>query len=183
MDFCFHSRVSWTLPFQTQLPENLLIRWFNLLFIGKSSHQCRSDGSITADYGAQSTQSLGHKGAPLTGLKPQTNKVGTLPRRRDTSADGKGFFFFSILAQCSTKLHPTWAASNATNHFHPSPNDFIYHPLHSPHASLEVPAQCGTPHEQLVGSCSLGLLWGVHGDRLDARAPAYGFLERHSINI
>uniref|UniRef100_H3C1P5 Roundabout guidance receptor 2 n=1 Tax=Tetraodon nigroviridis TaxID=99883 RepID=H3C1P5_TETNG len=52
-----------------------------------SSHQCRSDGSITADYGAQSTQSLGHKGAPFTDLKPQTNKVGTLPRRRDTSAD------------------------------------------------------------------------------------------------
>lgn len=73
-------------------------------FVGNSSHQCRSDGSITADYGAQSTQSLGHKGAPFTDLKPQTNKVGTLPRRRDTSADGK---CFSTPAQCSSTLHPT----------------------------------------------------------------------------
>lgn len=149
-------------------------------FVGNSSHQCRSDASIAAHYGAQSTQSLGHKGAPLTGLKPQTNKVGTLPKRRDTGADGK---CFSIPAQYSSTLHPTRAASNATNCFNPLPNDFIYHPLHSPHAGLEVPAQCGTPHEQLVGSCSHGPLWGVHGDRLNARASAYGFLERHSINI
>lgn len=60
-------------------------------FVDNSSHHCHSDGSITADYGAQSTQSLGHKGAPLTGLKPQANKVGTLPKRRDTGADGKCF--------------------------------------------------------------------------------------------
>lgn len=73
-------------------------------FLGNSSHQCRSDGSATSEYGAQSTQSLGHKGAPLSGFKPQTNKVGTLPRRRDTSADGR---CFSIYAQCSSRLYPT----------------------------------------------------------------------------
>ncbi|KAF3841372.1 hypothetical protein F7725_007234 [Dissostichus mawsoni] len=42
------------------------------------------DGS---DLGTQSTHSLGHKRATLTGLKPQTGKVGTLPRRRDTNTD------------------------------------------------------------------------------------------------
>lgn len=66
-------------------------------FVGNSSHHGRSDGSISADYGAQSTQSLGHKGAPLTSLKPQTNKVGTLPRRRDTGADGGCFFHPSTM--------------------------------------------------------------------------------------
>lgn len=162
------------------MPENIPFAEKSLSFVGNSSHQCRLDGSATAGYGAQSTHSLGHKGAPLTGLKPQTNKVGTLPRRRDTSADGK---CFSFPAQCSGPLYPTRAASNATNRFHPLPNDFIYHPLHSPHAGHEVPAQCGPSHEQLVGSCGPGPLGGVHGDRLNARATAYGFLERHGVNI
>lgn len=124
-------------------------------FVGNSSHLCRSDGSATSEYGAQSTQSLGHKGAPLSGFKPQTNKVGTLPRRRDTGADGR---CFSIHAQCSSRLYPTPAASNATNRFYRLPNDFISPPLHSPHAGHEVPAQCGSAPEQLVGSCSLGPL-------------------------
>lgn len=148
--------------------------------LGNSSHQCRSDGSATAGYGALSTHSLGHKGAPLSGFKPQTNKVGTLPRRRDTGADGR---HFSIQAQRFSTHYPTQAASNAINRSNRLPDDFIYHPLHSPHAGHEVPAQCGSAHEQLVGSCSLGPFWGVHGDRLDARATAYGFLGRHSINI
>lgn len=56
---------------------------------GKSSQHCRSDGSGTADHGAQGTHSLGHKMAPLSGLKPQSDKVGTLPRRRDANTDGK----------------------------------------------------------------------------------------------
>ncbi|KAE8277356.1 Roundabout-like protein 2 Precursor [Larimichthys crocea] len=53
----------------------------NLECSGKSSQQCHSDSSGTADHGAQGTHSLGHKRAPMTGLKPQADKVGT--RRRD----------------------------------------------------------------------------------------------------
>lgn len=53
------------------------------------------------------------------------------------------------------------------------------HALNSPRTRHEV----AVSHEQLVGSCCLGPLGGVHGDRFNAGATAYGLLERHHISI
>lgn len=61
----------------------------SLLLIGKTSQQCQSDISGPVDHGVKCTHSLGHKRAPLTGHNPQSDKVGTLPRRRDTDPDSK----------------------------------------------------------------------------------------------
>lgn len=146
------------------------------LIVGKSSHQCCSDSCGTTDRSGQGSQSLGHKGAPLSGLKPQTDKVGTLPRRRDTNTDSELRLLHSVFFVHCNEL-------KAMPNLHSLPNNSIYHPLNSPHTSHEVPAQCGFPHEQLVGCCSLRPLWGVHGDRFNTRATAYGFLGRHNINI
>lgn len=161
----------------------IFITLFLLPTVGKSSQQRRSGSSGAADHGAQGTHSLGHKRAPLTGLKPQTDKVGTLPRRKDNNTDGK----LSLLdpqplfvRESSAIVNSTRSASIIMPHLYRLPNTLIYHPLNSPHTGREVPAQRGFPHAQLVGSCSLRPLWGVHGDRVDAGAAAYGFLERHN---
>ncbi|XP_029030352.1 roundabout homolog 2-like isoform X2 [Betta splendens] len=81
----------------------------NLSGSGKSS-QCPADGSATADRAGQSTQSLGHKRAPLSGIKPQTEKVGTLPRRRDGDADAHAPAAKSLHA-AGSRMHSSWAAA------------------------------------------------------------------------
>lgn len=128
-----------------------------LLIVGKSSQQRRPDTSDTADHGAQGTHSLGHKRAPLTGHKPQTDKVGTLPRRRDTNTDGELSLLHSqtlFTRTSSISINATRCGSVMMSHLYPLPNILIYNPLNSPHTSHEVPALCGFPHAQLVGSCS-----------------------------
>ncbi|XP_068600470.1 roundabout homolog 2-like [Brachionichthys hirsutus] len=77
---------------------------------GKGSQQCHSGGSGTMDHGAHGTHSLGHKGAPLTGHKPQMDKVGTLPRQRDNVADAHTPVMKSLhnMGSC---MHSPWAAS------------------------------------------------------------------------
>ncbi|TMS13842.1 Roundabout-like protein 2 [Larimichthys crocea] len=82
----------------------------NLECSGKSSQQCHSDSSGTADHGAQGTHSLGHKRAPMTGLKPQADKVGTLPRRRDTNTDAHTPVMKS-LHSVGSRMHSSWAAA------------------------------------------------------------------------
>ncbi|XP_010780302.1 roundabout homolog 2-like isoform X2 [Notothenia coriiceps] len=82
----------------------------NLDGSGQSSQKCRSDISSSADPGAQSTHSLGHKRATLTGLKPQTGKVGTLPRRRDTDKDAHTPAANS-LHSVGSRMHSSWAAA------------------------------------------------------------------------
>ncbi|XP_030294623.1 roundabout homolog 2-like isoform X1 [Sparus aurata] len=82
----------------------------NLDGSGKSSQHCRSDGSGTADHGAQGTHSLGHKMAPLSGLKPQSDKVGTLPRRRDANTDAHTPVMKS-LHSVGSRMHSSWAAA------------------------------------------------------------------------
>lgn len=132
--------------------------FINPLSIGKSSQQCRSDSSGSADHGAQGTHSLGHKRAPLSGLKPQTGKVGTLPRRRDTNTDGKLSLLPSqalFARESSIKVNSIRSASIMMSHLYPLPNPLIYHLFNSPHTGREVPAQRGFPHQQLVGSCGL----------------------------
>lgn len=154
----------------------------SLLIVGKSSQQCHSDSSGTADHGAQGTHSLGHKRAPMTGLKPQADKVGTLPRRRDTNTDGKSLHSQTLFIRALLRYSKlTEESLYHVASFCQIPSSTI-HSSNSPHTGHEVPAQCGFPHAQLVGSCSLGPLWGVHGDCVNAGAAAYGFLERH-INI
>ncbi|XP_037605220.1 roundabout homolog 2-like isoform X2 [Sebastes umbrosus] len=82
----------------------------NLEGSGKSSQQCRSDSSGSADHGAPGTHSLGHKRAALTGLKPQTGKVGTLPRRRDNNAETHTPAMKS-LHSVGSRMHSSWAAA------------------------------------------------------------------------
>lgn len=126
--------------------------------VGKNSQQCRSDSSGAADQGAQGTHSLGHKRAPLTSLKPQPDKVGTLPRRRDTNTDGKLISQALFIKESSFIVNSTRSASimiSIMSHLYPLPNTLVYNPLHSPHTGHEVTAQRGFPHAQLVGSCSL----------------------------
>lgn len=72
------------------------------------------------------------------------------------------------------------SASTIMPRLYPSPNTLVYHLLNSQHIRHEDPAQRGFPHAQLVGSCGLRPLRRVHGDRVDAGAAAYGFLERHN---
>ncbi|KAK2879707.1 roundabout homolog 2-like isoform X2 [Channa argus] len=82
----------------------------NLEASGKTSQQCHSDSSGTPDHGAQGTHSLGHKRAPLTGLKPQADKVGTLPRRRDTNTDTYTPAVKSL--HCvGSRMNSSWAAA------------------------------------------------------------------------
>ncbi|XP_072769921.1 roundabout homolog 2-like isoform X3 [Nerophis lumbriciformis] len=59
----------------------------NLEVSGKGSQLSRSDSAGTTDRGLQNTHSLGHKRAQLAGLKSQTAKVGTLPRRKDSNTE------------------------------------------------------------------------------------------------
>ncbi|XP_044227558.1 roundabout homolog 2-like [Thunnus albacares] len=82
----------------------------NLESSGKSSQQRRSGSSGAADHGAQGTHSLGHKRAPLTGLKPQSDKVGTLPRRKDTNTDAHAPAVKS-LHSVGSRMHSSWAAA------------------------------------------------------------------------
>lgn len=82
----------------------------NLEGSGKSSQQRRSGSSGAADHGAQGTHSLGHKRAPLTGLKPQTDKVGTLPRRKDNNTDAHTPAVKS-LHSVGSRMHSSWAAA------------------------------------------------------------------------
>ncbi|XP_053298098.1 roundabout homolog 2-like [Pleuronectes platessa] len=84
----------------------------NLEGSGKPPQLCRSDGSGTADHGAKGTHSLGHKRAPLTGLKPQTDKVGTLSRRRDANADAHTPAIKS-LHSVGSRMHSSWAAAGS----------------------------------------------------------------------
>ncbi|XP_057676121.1 roundabout homolog 2-like isoform X2 [Corythoichthys intestinalis] len=72
---------------------------------GKGSQLCRSDSSVTADGGQQNTHSLSHKRVQIGGLKSQTNKVGTLPRRKDTNAEGKGHH------GTGSRLNSSWASA------------------------------------------------------------------------
>ncbi|XP_037605221.1 roundabout homolog 2-like isoform X3 [Sebastes umbrosus] len=83
----------------------------NLEGSGKSSQQCRSDSSGSADHGAPGTHSLGHKRAALTGLKPQTGKVGTLPRRRDNNAETAHTPAMKSLHSVGSRMHSSWAAA------------------------------------------------------------------------
>ncbi|XP_035035447.2 roundabout homolog 2 isoform X1 [Hippoglossus stenolepis] len=85
----------------------------NLEGSGKPPQLCRSDGSGTADHGAQGTHSLGHKRAPLTGLKPQTDKVGTLSRRRDANADAAHTPAIKSLHSVGSRMHSSWAAAGS----------------------------------------------------------------------
>ncbi|XP_041864948.1 roundabout homolog 2-like isoform X2 [Melanotaenia boesemani] len=77
---------------------------------GKTSQQCHSDSFDTSDHGAQGTHSLGHKRAPLAGHKPQTGKVGTLPRPRDTNTDAHTPAMKSLHG-ISSHMHSSWAAA------------------------------------------------------------------------
>lgn len=138
------------------------------LLVGKSSQQCPSDSSGTVDHGGQGTQSLGHKRAPLTGIKPQTEKIGTLPRRRDADAEGEP------VRRSSHRGPISWCLICVSCQI---PSSTVS--LCSPRTCRQVPAQRRLPHARLMGGCGLGPLWGVHGDRVDAGAAAYGFLERH----
>ncbi|KAL6099014.1 robo2 [Pungitius sinensis] len=74
---------------------------------GKCYQHCHPDSSGSEDHG---THSLGHKRAPLTGLKPQTAKVGTLPRRRDTNTDAHTPAAKS-LHSLGSRMHSSWAAA------------------------------------------------------------------------
>nr|XP_040038202.1 roundabout homolog 2-like isoform X2 [Gasterosteus aculeatus aculeatus] len=74
---------------------------------GHSYQHCYPDPSGPEDHG---THSLGHKRAPLTGLKPQTGKVGTLPRRRDTNTDAHTPAAKS-LHSLGSRMHSSWAAA------------------------------------------------------------------------
>ncbi|XP_021173260.2 roundabout homolog 2 isoform X2 [Fundulus heteroclitus] len=76
---------------------------------GKSTHHSHTDSFGAADHGAHGTHSLRHKGAPLTGHKPQTDKVGTLPRRRDTNTDSHTPATKSLHSMGSHMQSP-WAA-------------------------------------------------------------------------
>ncbi|KAM4726792.1 LOW QUALITY PROTEIN: roundabout homolog 2-like [Anableps anableps] len=82
---------------------------------GKSTHHSHTDSFGTSDHGAHGTHSLGHKGAPLTGHKLQTEKVGTLPRRRDTNTDSHTPATKSLHSMGSHMQSP-WAAAAS----HPS---------------------------------------------------------------
>lgn len=151
-----------------------------LSFLGKNLHQCRSDNSVTTDHGLHNTHSLGHKGAPLIALKPQADKVGTLPRRRDAAVDSKlrplKFTPLSMHRFHDAELSGVSSSAAATNW---NISALARRALNSPRTRHEV----AVSHEQLVGSCCLGPLGGVHGDRFNAGATAYGLLERHHISI
>ncbi|XP_030010177.1 roundabout homolog 2-like isoform X2 [Sphaeramia orbicularis] len=82
----------------------------NLEGSGKTS-QSRSDTSATSDHGAKSSHSLGHKRAPLTGLK-HTEKVGTLPRRRDTNTDAHTSAMKS-LHSVGSRMNSSWAPASS----------------------------------------------------------------------
>ncbi|XP_056267338.1 roundabout homolog 2-like [Pseudoliparis swirei] len=77
---------------------------------GKGSQQCRRDSSGSPDHGVQGTHSLGHQRAPLTGLKPQTGKVGTLPRRRDTNTEAAHTPAVKSLHSLGSRMPSSWAA-------------------------------------------------------------------------
>ncbi|RVE63618.1 hypothetical protein OJAV_G00138080 [Oryzias javanicus] len=77
---------------------------------GKTSQQAKLDGFGTADRAGQGTHSLGHKRAPLTGHKPQTDEVGTLPRRRDTNTDAHTTAV-KPLNSMGSHMHSSWAAA------------------------------------------------------------------------
>ncbi|TNN86758.1 hypothetical protein EYF80_002941 [Liparis tanakae] len=81
------------------------------LSAGKGSQQCRLDSSGSPDHGVQGTHSLGHQRAPLTGLKPQTGKVGTLPRRRDTNTEAAHTPAAKSLHSLGSRMPSSWAAA------------------------------------------------------------------------
>ncbi|KAM7374101.1 hypothetical protein PAMP_006778 [Pampus punctatissimus] len=83
----------------------------NLESSGISSQQSRSGSSGTGDHGVQGSHSLGHKRAPLTGLKPQTDKVGTLPRRKDTNTDVAHTPAVKSLHSVGSRMHSSWATA------------------------------------------------------------------------
>ncbi|XP_077402728.1 roundabout homolog 2-like [Vanacampus margaritifer] len=86
----------------------------NLEVAGKVPQLCRSDSSGATDRGAQNTHSLGHKRAQLNGLKSQTNKVGTLPRRKDTNQEATHGPQVKGLHSTGCRMNSSWgsAASN-----------------------------------------------------------------------
>ncbi|XP_054610309.1 roundabout homolog 2-like isoform X2 [Dunckerocampus dactyliophorus] len=86
----------------------------NLEVSGKGSPSCRSDSSGTADRGPQNTHSLGHKRAQLAGLKPQTGKIGTLPRRKDNNTEAHAPAVKSLHSSGS-RMNSSWA-STASDH-------------------------------------------------------------------
>nr|XP_020454428.1 roundabout homolog 2-like isoform X2 [Monopterus albus] len=77
---------------------------------GKTSKQCHSDISGMADHSVQGTRSLSHKRAPLTGLKPQTDKVGTLPKGKDINTDSHTPAMKS-LHSTGSRMPCSWAAA------------------------------------------------------------------------
>ncbi|XP_028322376.1 roundabout homolog 2-like isoform X2 [Gouania willdenowi] len=79
----------------------------NLDGSGKASQQCHNFG--TADQGPPGTHSLGHKRAPLTAHKPQSEKVGTLPRRGDVNADSHAPAMKSLHG-IGPHIQSSWAA-------------------------------------------------------------------------
>ncbi|KAK5616712.1 Roundabout 2 [Crenichthys baileyi] len=89
---------------------------------GKSAHHNHTDSFGTSDRGAHGTHSLRHKGAPVTGHKPQTDKVGTLPRRRDTKTDSHTPATKSLHSMGST-MESQWAglAPDRSEECMPSP--------------------------------------------------------------
>ncbi|XP_077448156.1 roundabout homolog 2-like isoform X1 [Stigmatopora argus] len=76
---------------------------------GKGGQSCRPDNSGAADGGPQNTHSLSHKRVPMGGFKAQTAKVGTLPRRKDANADGRGHH------GTGSRVNGSWASASAAS--------------------------------------------------------------------
>uniref|UniRef100_A0A1A8JH97 Roundabout, axon guidance receptor, homolog 2 n=1 Tax=Nothobranchius kuhntae TaxID=321403 RepID=A0A1A8JH97_NOTKU len=77
---------------------------------GKAFHPGLSDSFGTADQGPRGTHSLGHKRAPLTGHSSQTEKVGTLPRRRETKTESQTPVT-KTLHGMGSHVNSSWAAA------------------------------------------------------------------------
>ncbi|KAJ0004339.1 hypothetical protein NQD34_010553 [Periophthalmus magnuspinnatus] len=80
----------------------------NLEDSGKPSHQSRGDSSGLSDHSSQNTQSLNHQRAPVSSHKP-TEKVGTLPRRRDANTDAAAKALHSV----GSRLNSSWNSASS----------------------------------------------------------------------
>ncbi|XP_072302616.1 roundabout homolog 2-like isoform X1 [Eucyclogobius newberryi] len=80
----------------------------NLEDSGKpSSHLSRVDSSGLSDHSAQNTHSLNHQRGPVSSHKP-TEKVGTLPRRRDANTDAAAKALHSV----GSRLNSSWNSAS-----------------------------------------------------------------------
>ncbi|KAK7925081.1 hypothetical protein WMY93_007391 [Mugilogobius chulae] len=79
----------------------------NLEDSGKASHQSRMDSSGLSDHSAQNTHSLNHQRAPVSSHKP-TEKLGTLPRRRDANTDAAAKALHSV----GSRLNSSWNSAS-----------------------------------------------------------------------